>query len=216
MVYWNCALLQTITGWKSTTARNTFTEGLQGRILKERKNMSNSIDADTTTRTDEKRRAHIRCYFILHHGDFTIKFDIKFQYPIFHQTSVLDLSSWRDVWSVACTRNTNLLILERRWWWNYRIGCNVRKNSAFFLNGVLFDSPIPCPRGLRLGSAGSNPVRPHVGLSLVSVVCCQVEVSVTGLSPESLSLVGVVLSGRGLCDGLITRKSVSCECCVVR
>ena len=50
----------------------------------------------------------------------------------------------------------------------------------------------------------------------VSVVCCQVEVSASGLSlvQRSPAKCGVsseccVLSGRGLCDGLITRPEES-------
>jgi hypothetical protein len=36
--------------------------------------------------------------------------------------------------------------------------------------------------GLHAGDAGSNPARVHGCLSLVSVVCCRVEVSATGRS----------------------------------
>ena len=68
----------------------------------------------------------------------------------------------------------------------HRLSC--LKNSAFFLNGVLFDSLIPlaarskawvCGRTL-IGIVGSNPVRRHVGLSTVSVVCYHAEVSGMG------------------------------------
>ena len=54
-------------------------------------------------------------------------------------------------------------------------------------------------------------------MSVVSVVCCQVEVSATGLSlvqgsPMSVSCQCSVLSGRGLCDGPITRPGYSYVC----
>jgi len=57
------------------------------------------------------------------------------------------------------------------------------------LSYILFYYRCRWPRGLRHGSAatlagvaGSNPARWHVCLSLVSVICCQVEVSATGQS----------------------------------
>ena len=80
MVYWKLGFLRNQNRLKIENWWETFSEGLQGRIKK--KYMSNRTGADTMTRTDEKRRAHIRCYFTLHHGGLTIKFEIKLQFPI--------------------------------------------------------------------------------------------------------------------------------------
>ena len=50
----------------------------------------------------------------------------------------------------------------------------------------------------------------------VSVVCCQVEVSATGRALVQRSPTECVLSGRGLCVGLITGTEESYRLCVVR
>jgi len=54
-------------------------------------------------------------------------------------------------------------------------------------------------------------------LSVVSIVCCQVEVSAMGRSLVQRSPMGVcfqrcVLSGRGLCVGMILSPEESCGC----
>jgi len=69
----------------------------------------------------------------------------------------------------------------------------------------LCDGLIPCPE------------ESYGCLSLVSVVCCQVEVSAMGRSLVQRSPMGVcceccVLSGRGLCDGLIPCPEESYGC----
>ena len=68
------------------------------------------------------------------------------------------------------------------------------------------------------GGLGFESSRGHGYLSVVSVVFCQVEVSATGCSLVQRSPMDVclfeccVLSGRGLCDGLITRTEESYGC----
>ena len=69
----------------------------------------------------------------------------------------------------------------------------------------LCDGLIPCP------------VESYVCLSVVSVVCCQVEVCATGRSLVQRSTMSVcceccVLSGKGLCDGLIPCPEESYGC----
>jgi hypothetical protein len=57
----------------------------------------------------------------------------------------------------------------------------------------------------------------EVSVSVVSVVCCQVEVSVSVVSVAccqvevSVCVVSCVLSGRSLCVGLISRLGKSCR-----
>jgi len=62
-------------------------------------------------------------------------------------------------------------------------------------------------------SVGSSP---NGGMSVVSVVCCQVEVSATGLSLVQRSPLSVCceccVSGRDLCDGLIPCPEESYGC----
>jgi len=63
----------------------------------------------------------------------------------------------------------------------------------------------------------TRPEESYVCLSVVSVVCCQVEVSATGRSlvqrsPMDFCCECCVLSGRGLCDGPITRPEESYVC----
>ena len=64
----------------------------------------------------------------------------------------------------------------------------------------------------------TRPDESYGCLSVVNIVCCQVEVSAKGRSLVQRSPMDVcfsdccVLSGRGLCDGLITRPEESYGC----
>jgi len=78
---------------------------------------------------------------------------------------------------------------------------------------VCCDCCVLSSRGLCDGLI-TRPEEPYGCLSVVSVVCCQVEVCATGWSLVQRSPMDVcrecwVLSGRGLCDALITHPEES-------